>query len=175
MTEDFKRWWLSSKYMQVVYSGPNHRQIACDGWDARQPEIDALKAEVKHWKANHENMVNRSRVLIDRPDLPLERVQAFRQIERLQAEVAQLKAEGEPVAIVNSVRNSIGFATIAINEGCSLNPGDFLYTRSDDKLRKLAEEYIEYMCPGADVDRSSAQIFAFLYTYEKKIRAALDK
>lgn len=49
-----------------------------------------------------------------------------------------------------------------------------LYTRPDDKLRKLAQEYIEYMCPGADVDRSSAQIFAFLYDFEKKLRAALE-
>jgi hypothetical protein len=46
MTEDFKKWWLSSKYMQVVYSGPNSRQIACDGWEARQPEIDALKGKL---------------------------------------------------------------------------------------------------------------------------------
>lgn len=61
----------------------NHRIIT---------ENAALKAEVAHWKANHENMVNRSRVLIDRTDLPLERVQAFRQIEKLQAENELLRA-----------------------------------------------------------------------------------
>lgn len=66
-----------------------------------QPEIDVLKAEVKHWKANHENMVNRSRVLIDRPDLPLERVQAFRQIERIKAENERLKVLHDSLAEEN--------------------------------------------------------------------------
>jgi hypothetical protein len=58
-------------------------------------EIDALKTEVAHWKANHDNMVSRSRVLIDRTELPLERVKAFEQIEQLQSENAALKAENE--------------------------------------------------------------------------------
>ena len=64
---------------------------AWKGWQARQPEIDALKAEVAHWKANHNNMVNRSRVLIDRTDLPLERVKAFEQLETLKAENEKLR------------------------------------------------------------------------------------
>jgi FtsZ-binding cell division protein ZapB len=54
-------------------------------------KIDALNAEVQHWKANHDNMVNRSRVLIDRPDLPLERVKAFKQLETLKAENEKLR------------------------------------------------------------------------------------
>lgn len=113
MREEFEKWAKSTGYYEHVW-GDMER-----GWIARQPEIDALtaklesmikikdklaikcneqdteidalKAEVKHWKANHENMVNRSRVLIDRPDLPLERVQAFRQIERIKSENERLR------------------------------------------------------------------------------------
>jgi len=50
-----------------------------------------------------------------------------------------------------------------------------LYTRPDGKLWKLANEYVEYMYPGADVDRSTVQIMSFLYYYGKNLRAALDK
>jgi uncharacterized coiled-coil DUF342 family protein len=66
-----------------------------DTYQVRQPEIDALNAEVAHWKANHDNMVNRSRVLIDRPDLPLERVKAFEQLETLKAENEKLRKAAE--------------------------------------------------------------------------------
>lgn len=75
MTEDFKRWWLSSKYMQVVYSGPNSRQIACDGWDARQPEIDALKTRA--------DSVDKDNALL------------IARIDPLKADNAALKAENE--------------------------------------------------------------------------------
>jgi hypothetical protein len=39
---------------------------------------------VEHWKANHKNMVDRSRVLIDRTDMPLERVKAFEYLGKMQ-------------------------------------------------------------------------------------------
>jgi hypothetical protein len=71
------------------------REAARDAWDARQPEIDALKAEVAHWKANHDNMVSRSRVLMDRTDLPLDRVRAFEQIGKLQAENERLLKDAQ--------------------------------------------------------------------------------
>jgi hypothetical protein len=74
-------------------------------YDARQPEIDAIKAEVSHWKANHANMVNRSRVLIDRTDLPLERVKAFEQLETLKAENEKLrKAAREVINLTSTIR-----------------------------------------------------------------------
>lgn len=72
-------------------------------------EIDALKAEVAHWKANHNNMVNRSRMLIDRPDLPLERVKAFKQLETLKAENERLRnAAKEAVEYLERVADTKG-------------------------------------------------------------------
>jgi len=39
--------------------------------------IKELQAERHHWKANHDAQVQRTRIRIDRPDLPLERVTAY--------------------------------------------------------------------------------------------------
>lgn len=50
--------------------------------------VAQLVAEVKHWKANHEEMVRRNAALRDRPDLPADRVQA---VDRLEAENARLR------------------------------------------------------------------------------------
>ena len=33
--------------------------------------------DIAHWKANHADMVNRARLLIERPDMPLVRVKAY--------------------------------------------------------------------------------------------------
>ena len=57
-----------------------------------QAEVEAAKAEASHWKANHDNQVRRARVLMERTDMPLERVRAYRQIGDLQNDNAQLKA-----------------------------------------------------------------------------------
>jgi hypothetical protein len=47
-------------------------------------QVVALEAERDHWKANHDNQVERARVLTERTDMPLERVRAYRQIGDLQ-------------------------------------------------------------------------------------------
>ena len=36
----FNSWWLASKYMQVVHSDKNTRQIALDGWNAARTTHD---------------------------------------------------------------------------------------------------------------------------------------
>jgi hypothetical protein len=65
-------------------------------------ERDALKAEVAHWKANHASEVQRARILKERPDIPIERVQAYEQWGKDQAERDALKAE---VAILRQYGN----------------------------------------------------------------------
>ena len=39
--------------------------------------IEDLLRERDHWKANHDNQVQRARILLERPDMPLERVKAY--------------------------------------------------------------------------------------------------
>lgn len=46
---------------------------------------EALEADRNHWKANHDNMVQRNAVLSQRPDLPADRLPAIREYERMLA------------------------------------------------------------------------------------------
>ena len=55
--------------------------------------LHGLEWDVTHWRANHAAEVNRARVLKERPDMPLERVEAYKQIGELLARVAELEAE----------------------------------------------------------------------------------
>jgi hypothetical protein len=51
------------------------------------------KAEIKHWRSNHDNMVSRCAILSTRMDLPAERTVAYRELIRLQNENVELKNE----------------------------------------------------------------------------------
>lgn len=50
---------------------------------------EAYKAEAAHWKNNHATEVRRARVLKERTDMPLERVQAY---EKWQADLQEIAA-----------------------------------------------------------------------------------
>jgi hypothetical protein len=52
---------------------------------------EVYKADIKHWKSNHDNMVSCCAILRDRPDLPAERTVAYRELIRLQEENTELK------------------------------------------------------------------------------------
>lgn len=47
---------------------------------------ESAESERDHWKANHDNMVQRNAVLSQRPDLPVDRLPAIREYERMLAE-----------------------------------------------------------------------------------------
>lgn len=49
------------------------------------------ESEAAHWKANHECEVSRARVLKERPDMPLERVNAYNRMVELEKENEALK------------------------------------------------------------------------------------
>ena len=57
--------------------------------------LHGLEWDVTHWRANHAAEVHRARVLKECPDMPLERVEAYKQIGELLARVAELEAERE--------------------------------------------------------------------------------
>ncbi len=44
-------------------------------------ENAVLKRTVQHWKANHDHQVDKARVFLERQDLPLERVNAYRKMQ----------------------------------------------------------------------------------------------
>jgi chromosome segregation ATPase len=50
-----------------------------------------LEADCNHWKANHDNRVLAARMLIERDDLPLERINAYKDYIALQSREKQLR------------------------------------------------------------------------------------
>lgn len=63
--------------------------------------VEQLQKELTHWKANHENITIRCKLLRDRLDLPVERIKAFEHLEALQNENASLHARIE--ALLNEL------------------------------------------------------------------------
>ena len=55
--------------------------------------LHGLEWDVTHWRANHAAEVLRARVLKERIDMPLDRVDAYKQIGELLARIAELEAE----------------------------------------------------------------------------------
>ena len=61
------------------------------------------ESEAAHWKANHECEVSRARVLKERPDMPLERVNAYNRMVELEEENKALK---QRIAILEDVNQT---------------------------------------------------------------------
>lgn len=51
----------------------------------------AMTAEAKHWKNNHDVQVRAARILKERLDMPLERVQAYNEVLALRRECKRLQ------------------------------------------------------------------------------------
>jgi hypothetical protein len=51
-------------------------------------QIDAYARQVRHWRANHAHLVQRNALLMQRPDLPVDRLPAYRELVRLQQALA---------------------------------------------------------------------------------------
>lgn len=62
------------------------------------------ESEAAHWKANHECEVSRARVLKERPDMPLERVNAYNRMVELEKENEALKQRIASLEDVNQTR-----------------------------------------------------------------------
>lgn len=77
--------WLAE---QVERIDPNHDEQGNEGGYTRALEYLAIemKLDRDHWKNNHDAQVGRARVLIERTDVPIERVRAYKQMEILTAE-----------------------------------------------------------------------------------------
>jgi hypothetical protein len=58
-------------------------------------EIAALRKERDHWKANHDAQVSRARLLIERTDLPLDRVRAYEEVAALRERIAGMEKDAE--------------------------------------------------------------------------------
>lgn len=66
---------------------------------ALQAEIERLRAENLHIQANHDNQVKKAKLLIDRIDLPVERVKAYEFVEKIQRESELVNASNAELLI----------------------------------------------------------------------------
>lgn len=66
-----------AKYYEEVHQhlGPLARDL--------ERELAQMTTERDHWKANHDHQASRGRFLTERGDIPLERVQAYEEMEEL--------------------------------------------------------------------------------------------
>ena len=60
---------------------------------ARTDTLEALKSQVAHWQHNHSDMVERCALLSQRHDLPIDRIQAYKYLIRVQEDNIKLKQE----------------------------------------------------------------------------------
>lgn len=93
MQESQSNLWLASltEYIAVVDPDTISRLLR-EHARLKEAESKALK-EAEHWKSNHECEVSRARVLKERPDMPLERVNAYNHMTALEEENKRLKAQ----------------------------------------------------------------------------------
>ena len=108
--------WDRNEWLQLRLTAGEDLDPAAENQQLRS-ELEALKTalafekrEVAHWKANHANRVEAARVLIERPDMPLERVDAYRKYLRA-LQVAQdiiEQGKGRPLPGMEVIERLIG-------------------------------------------------------------------
>jgi hypothetical protein len=89
------------------------------------PAIDRLLDEVATWKANHADMVVRNKLLLERPDLPVDRIPAMERLIDLQVENRALRADLTRQAdislslaeVISEVAAPLGIDAETIKEG----------------------------------------------------------
>jgi hypothetical protein len=90
------------------------------------------EAEVVHWKANHDNMVKKNSMLSQRHDLPVDRIQAAKHFDDLNAEVERLRDEGKRLAAAGDLATIIRRASDHAN-------GNDLVQHINDEARRLEQ------------------------------------
>jgi hypothetical protein len=86
----------------VLYSEYERVVAECADWKRRwQDAVDHASeaiTERNHWQANHDHQVARARFLIERGDIPVERVRAYEEMEALREDAERYRKLGELVA-----------------------------------------------------------------------------
>lgn len=90
---------------------------------------DKQKAEneAAHWKANHECEVSRARVLKERPDMPLERVNAYNRMVELEKENEALKQRIANLQNVEMLHGMINMVQCQMSENLHLQREQMRY------------------------------------------------
>lgn len=63
---------------------------AADRMEEMQGQFAVQVQTINHWKSNHDSMVVKAAMLSQRPDLPVDRIPAYRALERLMEESTRI-------------------------------------------------------------------------------------
>ncbi len=82
--------------MEPLQSSYDTLRMMLDIYDDKtkraQEAVKNANAERDHWKANHDNQVERARVLTERIDIPLQRIDAYKLLENKDETIAHLES-----------------------------------------------------------------------------------
>lgn len=96
---------------------------------------EELRKRAEQAEANHADMVNRNRILLQRPDLPVDRIPAHSELVRLQGENTTLKSNIKELAtIIGECLEAAG-----IVKGFSLTGPELLHFGND--LKQFCGKY----------------------------------
>jgi hypothetical protein len=93
------------KFSKEIWEESNKKNsdLALKQKIAFENKLTAYKdKEISHWKANHADMVKRCEFLSQRPDLPVERIHAYKDYEILKIKFNELLLSHQKLAIQNS-------------------------------------------------------------------------
>ena len=97
----------------ILKMGENAAVVAKDAMAAKE-QVAALQARVQELEAQHEDLVERNRILRHRPDLPVERTEFHDRFVKLQSQLTQRTAELE--AVKADTKNMLDVATRRLHE-----------------------------------------------------------
>jgi hypothetical protein len=86
--------WFEGDAAAYIPEGVTWCADRIEDYDVEYVRADKAAAERDHWKANHDNQVSRARFLIERGDIPIERVRAYEEMQTLRAILQDILAAG---------------------------------------------------------------------------------
>ena len=107
----------TASYTSKLWNATNADRNACI--NELQESLALAQAEIKQWKANHDDVVKRCALLREREDLPVDRIPAYRELIRLQA-IASEKSKVTPSDIAQGFEEF----TLSLPKGAQKNVRD---------------------------------------------------
>lgn len=113
------------KYLEIV--DPQTVLDLVDDLSSALRDKQKAEQEAAHWKANHECEVSRARVLKERPDMPLERVNAYNRMVELEKENEALKQRIANLQNVEMLHGMINMVQCQMSENLHLQREQMRY------------------------------------------------
>lgn len=119
------------EYLEAV--SPGVVLAVLELWRETERKAKASQNEAQQWKANHECEVQRARVLKERPDMPLERVNAYNRMVELENENKALKERMASLQNLESLHMMVNTIHCQVTEGMHMQREQMRYWQAHFK------------------------------------------